>query len=81
MFQSLSASQNMHNGPQLAVAKIILESGVDLHVRHIMGKENIRADLLFQLLFDYYHRRFPQDRVCSFVPPRGLLPARWRECF
>jgi hypothetical protein len=81
MFQSLSASQIMHNGPLLAVAKIVLESGVDLHVRHIMGKENIRADLLSRLLFDDYRRRFPQDRVRSFVPPRELLPARWRECF
>ncbi|KAF8799122.1 hypothetical protein BYT27DRAFT_7121288 [Phlegmacium glaucopus] len=81
IFNSLSASERLHNGVLLAVAKIILQSGIDLRVRHIIGKENIRADLLSHLLFDEYHCRFPQDHVRTFIPPRELLPARWRECF
>ncbi|KAF8805749.1 hypothetical protein BYT27DRAFT_7103816 [Phlegmacium glaucopus] len=81
IFNSLSASEKLHNGILLAVAKIILQSGIDLRVRHIVGKENIRADLLSRLLFDEYRRRFPQDRVRTFTPPRELLPARWKECF
>ncbi|KAF8814812.1 hypothetical protein BYT27DRAFT_7032718, partial [Phlegmacium glaucopus] len=32
IFNSLSASENLHNAPLLAVAKIILESGIDLRV-------------------------------------------------
>jgi hypothetical protein len=81
IFNSLSASETLHNGPLLAVAKIILQSGIDLRVRHVEGKQNIRADLLSRLLLDEYRRLFPQDRVRTFTPPRELLPARWRECF
>jgi hypothetical protein len=81
VFNSLSASEKLHNGVLLAVAKIILQSGIDLRVRHIIGKENIRADLLSRLLFDEYRQRFPQDRVRLFAPPRELLPARWQNSF
>jgi hypothetical protein len=81
IFNSLSASEKLHNGVLLAVAKIILQSGIDLRVRHIDGKDNIRADLLSRLLFDEYRRQFPQDRVRVFAPPRELLPARWQESF
>ena len=81
VFNSLSASEKSHNGILLAVAKVVLQSGIDLRVRHVKGKDNIRADLLSRLLFNDYHRHFPQDRVRLFSPPRELLPARWRECF
>jgi len=80
-FNSLRVSESLHNGPLLSVAGIVLRSGVDIHVRHIAGSENIRADLLSRLLFDEYKRKFPSDRVRTFEPPRELLPARWRECF
>ena len=78
---SLRASESLHNGPLLAIAGIILDTGIDLRVRHIEGKTNIRADLLSRLLFEDYSLRFPSDRVRTFIPPRELLPARWRECF
>lgn len=46
IFNSLSASKKSHNGVLLAVAKVILQSGIDLRVRHIVGTNNIRTDLL-----------------------------------
>lgn len=81
VFNSLGASKPLHNGPLLAVAKIILSSGVDLRVRHIEGKKNIRADLLSRLLLEDFYRSFPAERVRSFAPPRDLLPAPWNRCF
>jgi hypothetical protein len=80
-FNSLRTSETLHNGPLLAVAGIVLQSGVDIHVRHITGTENVRADMLSRLLFAEYKRKFPADRIRTFEPPRELLPARWRECF
>lgn len=80
-FNSLSVAESIHNGPLLAVAGIILRTGIDLRVHHIEGKLNVKADLLSRLMFDEYRRKFPQDRVRLFAPPRELLPARWRECF
>jgi hypothetical protein len=41
VFNSLSASEILHNSVLLAVAKIILQSGIDLRVRHIDGKDNL----------------------------------------
>jgi hypothetical protein len=81
VFNSLRASESVHNGPLLGVASVILRSGIDLRVRHIDGKLNIRADLLSRLLFDIYSSKFPSDRVRLFSPPRELLPARWRASF
>jgi hypothetical protein len=78
---SLRASESLHNGPLLAIAGIILTSGIDLQVRHIEGKKNIRADLLSRLLLEDYSLKYSSDRVRTFLPPRELLPARWRECF
>jgi hypothetical protein len=78
---SLAARESIHNGVVLAIARIILTSGIDLRVHHIAGKKNIRADLLSRFLLEDYRREFPSDRVRFFAPPRELLPARWRECF
>ncbi|KAJ7191129.1 hypothetical protein GGX14DRAFT_381437 [Mycena pura] len=78
---SLAASESIHNGVILAIAQIILTSGIDLRVNHIAGKKNIRADLLSRFLFEDFRREFPSVRVRLFTPPRELLPARWRECF
>lgn len=80
-FNSLGVAQALHNAPLQGVASIILKSGMDIRVRHIEGKNNIRADLLSRLLFDEYHQKFPADRVHTFSPPRDLLPVRWRESF
>ncbi|KAJ3965806.1 hypothetical protein EV361DRAFT_810079 [Lentinula raphanica] len=80
-FNSLSVKNPSHNAPLLAVSGIILRSGIDLRVRHIPGKDNIRADLLSRLLIEDFHLRFPSYRVREFNPPRDLLPARWRRCF
>ena len=80
-YSSLRAAEPCHNSVLLALAGILLETGMDLRIRHISGKENIRADLLSRLMIDDYHRRFPSESVCLFSPPRELLPARWRECF
>ena len=81
VLNSLHATETIHNGPLLAIAEIILNSGLDFRIRHIDGKKNIRADMLSRLLLDDYHRKFPADRVHYFNPPRDLLPARWRKCF
>jgi hypothetical protein len=81
VLNSLSASESLHIGPLLAIAEIILVSGVDLRVRHIPGVDNVRADMLSHLLLDDYRRQYPSDHVCLLAPPRELLPARWRECF
>ncbi|THV00986.1 hypothetical protein K435DRAFT_656199 [Dendrothele bispora CBS 962.96] len=81
MLNSLRASESSHNSILLAIADIILKTGIDLRVRHIPGKDNIRADLLSRLLFDDYKHQFPSERVRTFEPPRELLPARWRESF
>ncbi|KAJ6559128.1 hypothetical protein DFH09DRAFT_922077 [Mycena vulgaris] len=81
VLQSLACKESIHNGPLLAIAQIILTSGIDLRVRHIAGKSNIRADLLSHLLLDDFRRQFPSVRVRPFAPPRELLPARWRERF
>jgi len=81
VLDSLSASEALHTAPLLAIAEIILCSGIDLRVRHISGSENVRADMLSRLLLDEYRRRYPFDRVRTMVPPRELLPTRWRECF
>ena len=80
-YSSLRAAESMHNSVLLALAGILLETGMDLRIRHIPGKENTRADLLSRLMIDEFHHRFPAERVCLFAPPRELLPTRWRECF
>lgn len=81
IFNSLRCSEQLHNGPLLAAANLILSSGIDIRVRHIPGKENIRADLLSRLQLDRYRDICPQDRLRMFEPPRELLPERWRKCF
>ncbi|THU89309.1 hypothetical protein K435DRAFT_678323 [Dendrothele bispora CBS 962.96] len=68
------------NSILLAIADIILK-GIDLRVRHIPGKDNIRADLLSRFLFDDYKHQFPSECICTFEPPREVLPAQWRESF
>ncbi|KAJ3737623.1 hypothetical protein DFJ43DRAFT_968916, partial [Lentinula guzmanii] len=68
-FNSLSVRNPAHNAPLLAAAGIILQSGIDLRVRHIPGKDNIAADLLSRLLLDDFRRQFPAYRVRPFDPP------------
>ena len=81
VFNSLSASQSSHNAILLAIADIVLRTGIDVRVRHIPGVDNIKADLLSRLLFVDFSKQFPSYRVRTFQPPRELVPARWRECF
>ena len=81
VLNSLHTAESLHNAPLLAIADIILRTGMDLWVRFIEEKKNVRADMLSRLLVDEYHSKFPADRVERFAPPRELLPARWRECF
>lgn len=81
VLNSLGTSEDMHNSVVKAMAGIIIETGIDLRVRHIAGKDNTRADLLSRLLFDDYHRCFPADHIHDFEPPRDLLPARWNRSF
>jgi hypothetical protein len=73
-FNSLGVSETLHNGPLLGVASIVLHSGVDIHVHHISGKDNLHADLLSHLLFDEYKQAFPTDCIHTFEPPQELLP-------
>jgi hypothetical protein len=81
VLNSLHAVKTLHNSPLLAIASIILQTGMDLRVRFIEGKMNICADMLSRLLVDEYQKKFPSNHVERFTPPRELLPARWRECF
>lgn len=37
----LCAKQPIHNAPLLAIANIILRSGINLHLRHLTSKENL----------------------------------------
>jgi hypothetical protein len=80
-YNSLAAGEAIHNNVLLAIAKVCLESGLDIRLRHIPSQENRRADMLSRLMFTDYHLQFPHDRVRTFSPPRGLLPARWQGCF
>ena len=80
-YSSLRAAESIHNSVLLALAGILLQTGMDLRIRHIAGKDNLKADLLSRLMIDEFHRRFPYQSVRVFSPPRELLPARWRECF
>ncbi|KAF8797904.1 hypothetical protein BYT27DRAFT_7160568 [Phlegmacium glaucopus] len=80
-YSSLRAAESLHNSVLLALAGILLETGIDLRIRHIAGKNNTRADLLSRLMVDEFYRRFPAESICLFSPPRDLLPTRWRECF
>ncbi|KAF5392604.1 hypothetical protein D9757_002095 [Collybiopsis confluens] len=81
VMNSLYARESSHNSILLAIAGIVLNTGIDLRVRHIPGKENIRADLLSRLLLEDFKLQFPSYCVRFFDPPRDLLPAQWRECF
>lgn len=81
VLNSLRASETLHNSVLLAIAEIMMKTGIDLRVRHIEGRQNIRADMLSRLMLDEYLLRFPADRVRTFSPPRDLLPARWRESY
>ena len=81
VLNSLHAVESLHNAPLLAIAGIILQTRMDLHVRFIKGKMNTCTDMLSCLLVDKYQRKFPSNRVERFAPPRELLPAQWRECF
>jgi hypothetical protein len=80
-YSSLRATESSHNYLLLALAGILIETGIDLRIRHIAGKLNIKADLLSRLMVDEFYHRFPSESVRLFSPPRELLPARWRECF
>ncbi|KAJ3831867.1 hypothetical protein F5878DRAFT_44814 [Lentinula raphanica] len=81
VLSSLAVKESSHNSILLAIAGIVLKTGIDIRVRHIPGKDNIKADLLSRLLLDDFKHQFPSYRVCTFEPPRELLPARWRESF
>lgn len=78
---SLSVSHSLHNAPSKVIASILMATGIDIHVRHIQGKKNIRADLLSRLLLDDYAAQFPADSIRLFSPPRDLLPERCRLLF
>lgn len=75
VLNSLRTSEIIHNAPLLGIAEVILNSGIDLQVRHIERKLNIHADMLSCLLLDDYHSRFPADHVHYFTPPWELMPA------
>lgn len=81
VLNSLSATQSLHNSVLLRIAEVILRSHIDLRVRHIKGKLNIKADLLSHLLLDDFACQFPDTRIRLFDPPCDLLPAQWRLCF
>ncbi|KAG7450000.1 uncharacterized protein BT62DRAFT_886868 [Guyanagaster necrorhizus] len=80
-FDSLLVLEPLYNKSLLGAAGLILCSGIDICIQYINGKDNIQADMLFQLLLDEYHHKFPADCICTFTPPRDLLPVQWRQSF
>ncbi|KAJ7150093.1 hypothetical protein C8R43DRAFT_887575 [Mycena crocata] len=81
VFNSLGAAEPIHNSVLLAIAGIVLRTGIEIRLRHIEGKKNVRADLLSRLLIDEYSEKFPSDKIRLFTPPRDLLPAPWKQSF
>jgi len=75
VLNSLHATESLHNAPLLAITQVILCTGMDLHICHIEGKRNVRADMLSCLLLDKYQRKFPADHVHFFTPPWDLFVA------
>ena len=75
VLNSLHTAELLHNAPLLAIADIILRTGMDLRVQFIEGKKNVRADMLSRLLIDEYQSKFSADHIESFTPPWELLPA------
>ena len=75
VLNSLHTAESLHNAPLLAIAEIILHTGMDLRVWFIEGKMNVCANMLSCLLIDKYQRKFSADHVKSFTPPQELLPA------
>ena len=78
---SLQASEPLHNSVLLALAGILLQTGIDLCICHISGRDNIKADLLLRLMIDEYYHWFPAEHICLFSPPQELLSVWWREYF
>ncbi|KAJ3740314.1 hypothetical protein EV360DRAFT_90425 [Lentinula raphanica] len=81
VLSSFAVKESSHNSILLAIAGIVLKTGIDIRVRHMTGKDNLKADLLSRLLLDDFKLQFPSYRVRTFEPPRELLPAQWRESF
>lgn len=80
-YNSLRSSTSMHNGPILGIAKIILETGIDVRISHVAGKKNVAADLLSRLMISQFQAQFPSHKVRRFEPSRALLPAKWGGVF
>lgn len=79
VLNSLHAAKLLHNAPLLAIANVILQTGMDLHVQFIKGKKNVHANMLSRLLIDQYQSKFSADHVECFTPLQELLLAQWRE--
>ncbi|KAJ6632133.1 hypothetical protein B0H10DRAFT_1770596, partial [Mycena sp. CBHHK59/15] len=62
LHNSLATGEPLHNSVLLAITLIIIKTGIDLRVNHIPGKQNIRANLLSCLLFNFYWQ-FPSYRM------------------
>ncbi|KAJ3747637.1 hypothetical protein DFH05DRAFT_1601498 [Lentinula detonsa] len=76
VLNSLAVKESSHNSILLAIAGIILKTGIDFRVRHVPGKDNIRADLLSRLLLHDFKLQFPSYRIRTFEPLRELLLAQ-----
>ncbi|OCH83649.1 hypothetical protein OBBRIDRAFT_717300, partial [Obba rivulosa] len=69
VLNTLSATESKHNAALIAIATVVLSTGIDIRSRHIPGKLNIRADLLSRLMLEEYAAKFPADSVRLFDPP------------
>lgn len=49
--------------------EFFFETGMDLRLCHIAGKDNIKADLLSRLMIDEFHHQFPSESICIISPP------------
>jgi hypothetical protein len=78
ILNSLHTAESMHNALLLAIADIILCTGMDLWVCFIEGKNNVHTNMLPCLLIDKYLCKLSANHIKYFTSPWELLPVQWR---
>ena len=75
IFNTLAPEPNLTPLMMRAV-EVMMEKGVDVHVIHIPGVENVVADALSRSLFNTARGIRPNLKILMFKPPRDELGAR-----
>ena len=74
VFNSLRAKPPF-NDLVMSSVDILISSGIDLRVAHIMGENNSIADALSRFQNDVAHTLVPELSILPFQPPRDALGA------